>query len=295
MEYIFNEIIPTYWKQGYFYLGNQKRIATVTDVKFLSDDKLIVAHRAAAKLYLVKINNDTYEIIDSILLKINDSYFHPDLISIQNNRIYMTAYTNMACLVDIIDNKLNIVKLMKIDEYVQYHGCLVVNNLVYFGGIKSSNKNTPLTIYNYDTNQIINIKTNYNRRIKTIQVINNNNILLGVDTNISDSTIFDSWIMYYKLHNNKLLLLDSIYIKNAQIDGSMIYNNYFFMTLHSEIYKCGYIYIGSFTDTNIKFIKKVPCNDFPHGIDIYNNKLAYTSYTNSSVMVHSLDEFIKID
>jgi len=217
MEYIFNEIIPTYWKQGYFWLGKQKRIATVTDVKFLSDNKLIVAHRAAAKLYLVQINNNTYEIIDSILLQIDSIYFHPDLISIQNNRIYMTAYTNMSCIVDIIDNKLNIVKLMKIDEYVQYHGCLVMNNLIYYGGVKSKDKNTPLTIYNYDTNQFVNIKLNHNKRIKTIQVVNNN-ILLGVDDKVSDATIFDSWIMYFKLQNNKLFLLDSIHIKNSQID-----------------------------------------------------------------------------
>jgi len=294
MEYIFDEIIPTYWKQGYFSFGTQKRIATVTDVKFISDNKLIVAHRAAAKLYLVQINNNTYEIIDSIVLQINNSYFHPDSITIQNNRIYMTAYTNLSCIVDIIDNKLNIVKIIKIHEYVNYHGCFVTNNLIYFGGVKDKDNNSPLTIYNYDTNQSVNIKLNYDRRIKTINIINNN-ILLCLDGKNSDITLFDSWIMYFKLQNNKLLLLDSIHIKNSQIDGSVIYNNHFFAVLHSEIYKCGYIYIGSINDTNITFIKKVQCNDFPHGIDIYNNKLAYTSYTNSSVMVHSLDEFIKID
>ena len=294
MEYTFNEIIPTFWTQGYFWFGKQKRIATVTDVKFISDNKLIVAHRAAAKLYLVQINNNTYEIIDSIILKIDSTYFHPDLISIQNNRIYMTAYTNNVCMVDIIDNKLNIVKVIKIHEYLQYHGCFCKNNVIYLGAVKDKNNNIPLTIYNCETNQFVNIKLNYNRRIKTINVINNN-ILLGLDGKISNDRIFDSWIMYYKLHNNKLLLLDSIHIKNAQIDGSAIYNNHFFITLHSEIYKCGHIYIGSINDTKLTFIKKVQCNDFPHGMDIYNNKLAYTSYANSSVMVHSLDEFIKID
>ena len=130
MEYIFNEIIPTYWKQGYFSFGSQKRIATVTDVKFISDNKLIVAHRGAAKLFLIEIDNNTYKIIDSLLLNIDGKYYHPDLISIQNNRIYMTAYTNMSCIVDIIDNKLNIVKLVKIHEYINYHGCFIMNNLV---------------------------------------------------------------------------------------------------------------------------------------------------------------------
>ena len=100
--------------------------------------------------------------------------------------------------------------------------------------------------------------------------------------------------MYYNLYNNKLSLIDTIHIKNAQVEGSIMYNNNFFCTVHSEIDKCGYIYIGIVSDKTITIIKKVPCNNFPHGIDIYNNKLVYSSYTNNSITIHSLDEFINI-
>jgi hypothetical protein len=100
--------------------------------------------------------------------------------------------------------------------------------------------------------------------------------------------------MFYILENNKLKLLDSIEIEKSQIDGSVIYKDYFFITLHCGIDKCGYIYIGKINNNKLIFIKKVKCNNFPHGIDIYNNKLVYTSYANSSITIHSLDEFIDL-
>jgi hypothetical protein len=290
MEYVFNETIPTGWKQGYFSFGTKKRLATVTDSKFISDNKLVVAHRSNATLYLIEISDNDYRILNRLLLKFNNKYYHPDLISIENNRIYMTAYTNISCIVDIVNDQLKFIKLIKIHEYILYHGCFVKNNLMYYGGIKDKDKNTPLTIYDYNTNNTRNIKINYNRRIKTISIYNNN-ILLGVDGKNSDITIFDSWILYYTL-NDTFDLLDSIYIPNTQIDGSVIYNNYFFITLHDAIDKCGYIYVGTINDINISYVKKVKCNNFPHGIDVYNNKLAYTSYTNGSVTIHSLDEFL---
>jgi len=288
MEYIFNEIIPTYWKQGYLSFGDQKRIATVTDVRFVSDDILLVAHRACAKLYLIKIHDSTYTILDTLLLKINDTYYHPDSICVHKNRIYMTAYTNTSCIVDIIDTRLQLVTVIQIHTYIQYHGCCATDNVIYYGGVKDKDNNTPYTVYNTNTKTFTHMKMNYNRRIKSISVWNDN-ILLGLD-DLHTKKVYDSYIMYYTLDTN--ILLDSIHIKNSQIDGSVIYKNYFFITLHSGIDKCGYIYIGTIHHTNITFVKKVRCNDFPHGIDVYNNTLAYTSYANSSITVHSLSDFI---
>jgi len=53
-----------------------------------------------------------------------------------------------------------------------------------------------------------------------------------------------------------------------------------------------YIYISEIKNENIIFIKKIKCKNFPHGIDIYNNKLIYTSYANSSIIIEPLDKFI---
>jgi len=95
MEFFFKENVSNkkiddgvYFLQHYFSFGNKKRIATVTDVKFINENKLIVAHRAAAKLYLVEISKNSINILETLILKINGEYFHPDLIAIKENNIY---------------------------------------------------------------------------------------------------------------------------------------------------------------------------------------------------------------
>ena len=59
MEYIFNDIIPTYWKQGYFWFDGQKRIATVTDVKFISDNDSCSLCQGEQYLRWIELNSPT--------------------------------------------------------------------------------------------------------------------------------------------------------------------------------------------------------------------------------------------
>ena len=56
-----------FWKQGEF-LKDQGRAVTMTDVKFINKDTLVACHRAAAEVYLIKIINNTFQIIDSMVL-----------------------------------------------------------------------------------------------------------------------------------------------------------------------------------------------------------------------------------
>jgi hypothetical protein len=85
-----------------------------------------------------------------------------------------------------------------------------------------------LYFLNYNTNKSIDIKINYDLRIKSISVYHNNIILLGLDRKNSNMKLHNSLITLYLKENNKLTLLDSIEIKKAQIDGSVIYMNDFF-------------------------------------------------------------------
>ena len=67
-------------------------------------------------------------------------------------------------------------------------------------------------------------------------------------------------------------------LKYTQIDGSGIYNNYYFLTAHNYQEKQGYIYMYKIKDKTLKYYKKMKCYGFPHGIDINDLFLAYTSY-----------------
>lgn len=304
MEYFFKENIPKenpkdgsiFWVQNFFSFGDQKRIATVTDVKVFQN-MLIVAHRAAAKLYLMEKNNEKYNIIDTLVLKIEDKFFHPDLIDIHNNAIYMTSYTNKCCVVKIQDKKFIFDRIFVIHLKNMFHGIHINNNKLYFGAQKAIDNSTFLTVFNI--NKKISpkkIKTNMDKRIKDIATYSGDKILLGCDNGRNMQNVFDSWIMLYQIKKDKLFLLDSIKIKTAQLDGVTIKDNYFFVTIHSGISKSGMIVVGMIKDNRLEVLKNVKCNDFPHGLTIHNDEFIYSSYDRSSIVIHPLNDiFLKND
>jgi len=175
---------------------------------------------------------------------------------------------------------------------MSYHGCYSINNLVFFGSVGSKNKNTPITILNSETYQINHIETNCNHQIKTINSFNNY-LILATDTAKYKNNLRDTYIKLYNIDEKyKLILLDEIYIPEAQVDGCVFYNELFFFTIHSNIDNCGLIFICKIINEKLKFVRKIKCNDFPHGIDICKDKLVYTSYSNESITIENLNKFI---
>lgn len=47
----------------------------------------------------------------------------------------------------------------------------------------------------------------------------------------------------------------------------------------------GYLYKGVVENRKIVSINKFKTNDFPHGIDVRDNKIAYTSYSTSGIHI----------
>ena len=310
VEHVFNETVPSkkmgdgvYWKQGNFYFNGEKRVATVTDVKFVSDTILVVAHRAAAKLYLIELKNDAMNVLDTISLEFNHwgirhwgkKYFHPDLIALHKNSVYMSEYSNRCCIVDIIDNKFIFNNVLRF-KGPACHGCFSKDDSVLFGAVK----NGTITIFDDTTKKFSVFDTGIadkTKRIKTIGM-DGNNFVLGLDNNIKSADNRkiggDSWVNLYECKNNKFLELDSLRLPNTQIDGHRSYKNFHFITMHDGDNKCGVIVILKVSNNKIDVFRKVKCESFPHGIDIYNDQLVYSSYTNSSITSHPLRDFLAI-
>lgn len=302
MEYFFKEDVPrnkpsdggVFWQQQSFPFASQSRVATVTDV-VAHKDMLIVAHRAAAKLYLMEKKDNTYDIIDTLQLKINGSYYHPDLMGINDNLIYMTSYFYDCCIVAIVDKKLIYKTKFKIYNGNYFHGIYVTDKKIYFGSQEPQNGHTFLTVHNIHNKNKLKIHTTNKHRVKAIAEYQNKLFLFGCDNGNSinpNRKNCDSWIDLCKIEGKKTKLLDSIKFNLTQLDGATIWKDYFFVTVHSGIDKCGYIIVGKIENKSLKIIKQVKCHDFPHGIIVHNHKLIYTSYGRSSINIHSLDEFI---
>ncbi|MDP6866531.1 MAG: hypothetical protein QGG62_06305, partial [Candidatus Poseidoniaceae archaeon] len=92
--------------------------------------------------------------------------------------------------------------------------------------------------------------------------------------------------VFKKTKKNELQIIDSsIFIKDAQMDGAVVYNDYILFTRHCSVKRCGIISIYKISENKLTLIDEIMCEEFPHGIDVYNDKIAYTSYAKSALIM----------
>lgn len=293
------------WKQGYFSFGTQERIANITAIKFITADTVVVAHRAVAKLYLVRVEDSLCEIIHSITLKKGSTYYHPDGMDLYKNKLYITTFNSCIPIVEIKDlNKLIFHSVFETKLGVPYHGIYINNNGLFLGGCAPSNKNKTETSIDYlktltNAHKKIRFNTGFNRRIKGIDLIDSNKMIVGSDDKRDGfRDIFNSYIHTYKIDykNQKLNHVDDFKILNAQIDGIKLSDskNRWYATVHYADDKTGYIVIGSVNKKlNIQLLSKFPCDNFPHGLDIYKGFIGFTCYGSSSFSIGREKEMLE--
>ena len=302
-SYVFWKKDYAFWKYGEFYLNEERRVATVTDVKFLTKNKLIVAHRAAAKIYLIEVRGGDCNVLDSITLDTGEHlnskrpkrrYFHPDLMTVNKDRIYLTEYSKRCGVVDVIEDRLLFKGVVEVDE-LRYHGCFHGGEAVLFGSVE----NGCVVKYVEETNENDRIKVldGDKKRVKTVGM-DGENYVLGLDQKSGYykelGAGVDSWFDLCKMNNGVLHKLDSLGFPNAQLDGHVYHGGYHFITLHDGNEECGKIIVVKISNNKLKIVNKVKCNDFPHGIDVYENRLAYTSYSSESIVLCPLGDFLDI-
>jgi hypothetical protein len=295
------------WKQGYFSFGTQERIANITAIKFITPDTVVVAHRAVAKLYLVRVEDNLCEIIHSITLKMGSKYYHPDGMDLYKNKLYISTFTDQCPIVEIKDNsQLLFHSVFETKLGVPYHGLYVDNNGIFLGGCAPYNKSKTETCIDYfetltKSHKKIRFNTGFNRRIKGIDMIDSKNMIVGSDDKRDGfRDIFNSYIHTYKIDytNQKLNGVDDFKILNAQIDGIKLSacKDTWYATVHYADNKTGYIVIGSVnTKLNIQLLSKFPCDNFPHGLDIYKEFIGFTCYGSSSFSIGREKEMLEVN
>jgi|GEM_PF-3102129 len=295
-----------YWLQGEFYFNNDKRVATVTDVKFISSDLLVIAHREAAKLYLVKLSGSDYEIIREKPIRITwlpsqNRFFHPDLIAVKDNLIYMTDYSNRCAVFKLEGDKFFFTNELKVGGH-RYHGCYLENDSLLLGSVSDGIVQI-IDIKTHCTSQIqfdsqsapINER---NVRIKTIGK-HEDYLVLGLDKRKGKpgrpNNGGDSWVGLFERNDHLLKCVSIIKFENSQLDGHTTNMGYHFFTTYDGHRKKGVIQIIKEENAELKVVHSIVCKSFPHGIDILDGKIAYTSYKECSVNVYDLDYVFQTD
>lgn len=286
------------WKQGYFSFGSQSRIANVTACKFVTEDIIVIAHRAVAKVYLIKIlpDSNTYEILDSIQLGFGSLYYHPDGMDLYNNKVYISAFTDKCCVIEIINNeRLLFKRLFSVVPRMSYHGVYVNDTGIYLGACCVNPRSTfqetiPIHCFMHQSNEIIEYDTGFKRRVKGLQLFDNESkmIVVSDDKGKGRRNLFDSFVVLYDINDSTdaLELADDFIMKNSQVDGIIMKNAIWYATIHDANNECGYIVVGTISiSKKLMFLSKISCDNFPHGIDLNFGNLMFTCYGSSSFTV----------
>jgi hypothetical protein len=268
------------------YLGERTRFATVTDVKFINETILLVAHRYAGKLYIVDISMSP-NIRSEFQLIHNGKIQQTEMIEIVGNNVYVISYDEWLFCLRLANNKLTLMKVVLLNtKGAKYHGIQYHKEQLWITPSNHADGDDRIVLYKPTTNTITfqpSIGSQY--RIKDIAFFPDDSCILL--TNIKHvlwmtekGSIFDSEIKIYDKSWNQT---DVKKIENTHLDAVVTEGNCFYATA-SDL-RGGWIIAGKIEKGKILNIQEIRVDDFPHGIALLGDKLAYTSYASESVNV----------
>lgn len=278
------------------YQGSRWRYATMTDVKFFRDNYIIAAHRYGCKIYVIRLHdNSSYTIHHSDTLIYNDKPYQTEAFVIINNTIYMLSFSNIMTLIDILPDftlrQRSHVEL--VTNNVPYHGIAKKGHMVYITPSKQTIGTEHILTYN-TVNGILSKHTSLGEdiRVKALAFLPNNMLVVVVNykettTMTTKGHTFNGSI---RLYSDNYTLLDSKHIASTHFDGIVSHANKFYAT--GADLDCGYIYEGVILANKIGSLNKFQVKDFPHGIDIKNGTVVYTSYATSGIHFLNINHMI---
>jgi hypothetical protein len=278
------------------YQGSRWRYPSMTDVKFLDSQHIVAAHRYSCNVYVIYIDkeNQLHTIIDKIQLMYNNKPYQTESFVILNNIIYIISFSNILSFIEILPN----LHLKQQQNYIQldpfnisFHGITCMNHLVYITPSKKIIGTEYILSYNTLNRQLTKVATlGINIRVKCLAFLPNGNIVIAINFKEKTSMVDKSHMFNgeIRLYSPDFTILDTIDIPCTHFDG-ICCDEYTFYATGANLQN-GYIFKGNVQDKNITSLHAYQVHDFPHGIDIMNNNLAYTSYTTSGI--HIIDKSI---
>jgi hypothetical protein len=288
-------------------IGNAGRYDTISDCEFLDTNRIVCVDRQMAQLYLLSIDDDltNYRILDSQTVICNRVPQHFELISIRTDHVtgtitlYSISYRNTLFSCNIVNNKFCNFQTTIIRPDEKYHGVLA------FGAdnVYLTNMTHPsITIYNVKSGITRTIVCSGGTRMKDVAILDADHMVaISSDSGPTNGTLnpdgtvspyctpYDSHALIYNRHTAQLMARYTF--PNTQIDGCIYVAPFCFVTCNDADGN-GYIW-RSTIDSSYQFteVKTFPCAGFPHGLALRGDRFAYTSYSESALIIEDVGDF----
>ena len=285
------------------YFGNEGRLETVTDVKFLDDKTLIIANRLAAMMYYVEfdLETKTFNILDRISLTYTlpgvefengtnqkrSLADHIDWMPIKGNSEYYVSLEFSIGQVDIVNKKLIKRGLIAVQGKNAFHAITfhpVHEHMIYLSSAMFA-PTRKLVVYNSLTTEkkdiiLPGLEGCLIKDTKFLEdgrlVISGSNGMVAVKLNKKVYTGFIG------LYSPDFKCIHLVKIPDIQNDGVSVKNDTIYLTTQGPS-GGGKVMKYKVVENKLEFDGEIEIGGFPHGIDVRNNLLAVTSMSRSSV------------
>lgn len=288
------------------YFAKHKRKCSVTDCKWISDTKLVFAHRGAHKVYLAEVSHEGITVLDSIFTESNA----PDVLDVWEDVIWLSNYSQTLTRVQLVDGatRLRLLPSLTIPTDKKFHGLHAFQGTIWATESYDQVYNPPtpcgLVRINPLTLDFQKIPTPQGTRCKDIAFDPTNPtrcIALYTDNYRATRAprehpgdrVYDCVVVYYAYDPSAtpmFRVLDSRKVPDAHPDVVVFYGGafYFTVSLAADSHSCGYLFRGTVQKEKLSPFTQTTVESFPHGLDIRGGKLAYTSYGTSTLYVFNL-------
>lgn len=269
--------------------GNKSRYDTLTDVVFLSDNRVVCADRQDKLLYLIDID---YTLSTSKIIHSIETPYNVDLMTNIGNTIYLANLNNYLTVCEVRNGRLTFIRNITLASEFLYHGLCINPNNQNELFLTSTRKHNLLTILNLrgNTYKHYTIPRLENSFLKDVVFVDDKRVLIVATDNgpkpaldVSSIT-YKSYVNLYTYSSDKFTFIDGITYDNCHVDAVEFRNGIYYVT--AQMNDNGVILRGHIEDNFLIPLSDISTADFPHGLAVSpSGYLGYTSYSTSSLYV----------
>jgi hypothetical protein len=263
-------------------IGEKSRLATATDVSFISDDLILAASYFGREIYLIDLSNEQFNIIESIKTEnFIDLIDYRDGLLVTSHLPYKKNPGSISIL-QVIDKKISLIKNINLPG-TKPHGCTILSDEIV---IVSDMGNEGLIFLDIKTEKKLKVFKDFEFYAKDVCISDDLIFVLTTKNKprrssaTYDSTLLESEIILFRffLPEMQLQKLDSYRFK-GQTDSIAFYNGVGLVTIQDQ----NKVLRFKLEDSKIFPNGLIDGFDFPHGVSMCKEKVAISNYGDNSI------------
>jgi len=281
------------YNQKKLWYAEKLRPSSMTGVTLLEPDLLVCSSYWMREIYLVKFDDEKYEILDKQSTLSNNKPTQTELLdsfkTLDGYKVIASNFSNhpLSCY-EVKNNKIKFLNSFPNIELGICHGVKIYSHDKIFAAV-SGCSNPNKGIYGFkDSVSKPYFHLIHNWLCKDLGFLDDSRMVVltcSSAPNENQKRIYDTALEVYDITKNSKII-DRIEFKNTHADSIKIVNNDIFVTVE-EVETNGSVWKFKF-DSKLHFIEKIGQYSFPHGIDVKFGLIAVTEYGNSTVVISKI-------